>query len=148
MALSIITLNIITQHKDMQKNDTKHTSTLMTVSINKFSTTVVNGSLSIKILRIKALSTEFCYAGCQLCWVSSLLSVTNKSFMLSVAMLNVICSIMKLSRGHYVGCGFADCVAECRCDEWRGAGSNGDTVAAEKISTKTQQLTTELEVNG
>jgi hypothetical protein len=30
------------------------------------------------------------YAGCHLCWVSFMLSVTNKPFMLSVVMLNVI----------------------------------------------------------
>ncbi len=41
-----------------------------------------------------ALNTVFCYAECHLCWVSTMVSVANKLFMLIVIMLSVIMLIV------------------------------------------------------
>jgi hypothetical protein len=46
--------------------------------------------LSITSPSIIALGTQYCYAECHLSCMSFMLSVTNKSLMLSVVMLNVI----------------------------------------------------------
>ncbi len=47
-------------------------------------------TISITTISINAVDTECFYAECQLCWMSFMLSVTNKSFMLSIIMLKVI----------------------------------------------------------
>jgi hypothetical protein len=56
-----------TQHNDIQHNDTQHDETQHIGRVLKY-----------------------CYAECHLCSVSLMLRVTNKPFMLSVIMLNVV----------------------------------------------------------
>ncbi len=46
-------------------------------------------TLSIEVLNTKKYA-EYQYAECYLCWVSFMLSVANKSIMLSVIILSVI----------------------------------------------------------
>jgi len=69
------------QHNDTQHNDIQH---------SKENVTLCEITLSKK--------TELCYAERHLCWVSNILSVTHKPFMLNVIMVNaVMLSVIMLS---------------------------------------------------
>jgi len=59
----------------------------MAFSITTFSTTINNSRHSIMALRITSLDQECYHAQCHLCWMTFMLSVTNR---LSVVMLNAI----------------------------------------------------------
>jgi hypothetical protein len=73
--LNVVVLNVVapTEHYGIQHNDTQH---------NKKHDTQNND--------IQYNDTTNWYAECHVCWVSFMLSVTNKPNMLSVVMLNVV----------------------------------------------------------
>jgi hypothetical protein len=85
MTLSILTFSIMT-------------FSIMTFSIMAFSImtfiimTFSIVTFSIMTLRIMTfrIMPEHCYAECLVCWLSLMLSVTHKPFMLSVIMPNVV----------------------------------------------------------
>jgi hypothetical protein len=89
MTLSIPTLSITTL--------SIMALSIMTLSIMALSITTLNiTSLSITINKTRhpaydlSIIAEHCYAECCLCWMSCMLTVTCKSFMLSVIMLSAV----------------------------------------------------------
>ncbi len=59
---------------------------IMTISIM----TITIMTITLMTISVMALDPEGCYAECHLCWVSFILSVTNKPSMLSVILLSVV----------------------------------------------------------